>query len=196
MSAKLPEITVFAGPNGSGKSTMTALLRPPYDYINADEIKASLGCTNLEASLKADTLKRIHLETLQDFSFETVLSTERNLNLLKDAKSSGYFIKCFYILTADPMINVARVGMRVISGGHDVPRDKIISRYHRALHLIPELVNICDICHVYDNSVEPYRIFKKRKAQFFYDAEEDLWSREDILRLTGLDNAVYKNLNI
>ena len=35
----LPEIVVFAGPNGSGKSTITELLKPNYDYVNADEIK-------------------------------------------------------------------------------------------------------------------------------------------------------------
>lgn len=37
-----PEITVFAGPNGSGKSTITDLLKPNYDYINADEIKKQI----------------------------------------------------------------------------------------------------------------------------------------------------------
>ncbi len=36
---KKPEIIVLAGPNGSGKSTITELLKPPMDYINADEIK-------------------------------------------------------------------------------------------------------------------------------------------------------------
>lgn len=35
---KRPEIIIFAGPNGSGKSTITELLKPPMDYINADEI--------------------------------------------------------------------------------------------------------------------------------------------------------------
>ncbi|EOT26888.1 hypothetical protein C805_00990 [Eubacterium sp. 14-2] len=39
---KNPEIVVFAGPNGSGKSTFTQLLKPPIDYINADEIKKYL----------------------------------------------------------------------------------------------------------------------------------------------------------
>lgn len=41
VSQKKPEAVVFAGPNGSGKSTFTELLKPPMDYINADEIKKS-----------------------------------------------------------------------------------------------------------------------------------------------------------
>ena len=47
---KKPEVVVFAGPNGSGKSTFTELLKPPIDYINADEIKKSLKCSDLEAA--------------------------------------------------------------------------------------------------------------------------------------------------
>ncbi len=35
---KKPEIIVFAGPNGSGKSTVTAMVRAPQPYINADDI--------------------------------------------------------------------------------------------------------------------------------------------------------------
>ena len=45
-----PEIVVFAGPNGSGKSTVTELLKPPYDYINADEIKKHLQKLKMPAN--------------------------------------------------------------------------------------------------------------------------------------------------
>lgn len=195
MERKQPEIIVFAGPNGSGKSTFTALLKPPYDYVNADEIKVTIQCSDLEASQKADLIKQDHLAKRHDFAFETVLSTPRNLNLLKSAKAAGYFIKCYYVLTADPAINVARVKFRVMSGGHDVPEEKVLARYDRALSLIPELLKICDICHVYDNSISPYRIFKKRKNEFFYDECEDLWDQKRIVELTQVDNAKNKNLN-
>ncbi len=43
------------------------------------------------------------------------------------------------------MINVWRVKSRVESGGHDVPEEKIITRYDRALKLIKDLVKICDV---------------------------------------------------
>ncbi len=191
-----PEITVFAGPNGSGKSTITSLLKPPYDYINADEIKAILKCSDLEAAERADERKRMHLQKREDFAFETVLSTERNLNLLRDAKQSGYFIKCYYILTANPLINAARVKLRVLGGGHDVPEEKIVKRYYRACKLVPELIPLCDICHIYDNSTTPYRIFKKRKTQIFYDPESELWNEDAIFELCGIKTAEYKNLNL
>ena len=83
---KEPEIVIFAGPNGSGKSTFTQLLKPPMDYINADEIKKYLKCSDLEAAQLAEKQREAHLGQMKEFCFETVLSTERNLNLLKKAK--------------------------------------------------------------------------------------------------------------
>ncbi len=192
---KKPEVVVFAGPNGSGKSTITELLKPPMDYINADEIKKNIKCSDLEAAQLAEKQREKHIEQMNEFCFETVLSTERNLRLLKRAKEKGYFIRCYYVLTADPMINVWRVRSRVESGGHDVPEDKIIKRYDRALELIKDLVEICDVCHIYDNSgSKPFRIFKKRKEQVYFDECVD-WYFEDIRILTAVNHMKKKNLN-
>lgn len=192
---KNPEIVVFAGPNGSGKSTFTQLLKPPIDYINADEIKKYLMCSDLEAAQLAEKQREEHVEQMREFCFETVLSTERNLKLLKRAKGKGYFIRCYYILTADPMINVWRVKARVESGGHDVPEEKIITRYDRALALVKDLIMVCDICHIYDNSASrPFRIFKKRKELMYFDECDD-WYFGDICALTGVSDMQKKNLN-
>lgn len=93
------------------------------------------------------------------------------------------------------MINVWRVKSRVESGGHDVPEDKIIKRYDKALGLIKDLVQICDICHIYDNSgIKPFRIFKKRKEQAYFDECAD-WQYEDIRILTNVDNMENRKLN-
>ncbi len=190
-----PEIVVFAGPNGSGKSTFTELLKPHMDYINADEIKKNLKCTDLEAAQIAEKQREEHLKNKEDFCFETVLSTDRNLKLLQRAKEAGYFIRCYYILTADPMINVLRVRNRVLSGGHDVPQEKIILRYERALDLIKSLVPVCDICHIYDNSYnEPFRFFKKRKTEYFYE-ENGIWKYKNIIKLINIEAMEKKKLN-
>lgn len=190
-----PEIVVFAGPNGSGKSTFTELLRPSMDYINADEIKKNLKCTDIEAAQLAEKQREEHLAKGEDFCFETVLSTDRNLKLLHRAKAQGYFIRVYYILTANPLINVMRVRARVLTGGHDVPREKIIARYHKALRLVKDVVDVSDVCHIYDNSAEtPFRIFKKRKSEYFYD-ENIPWSREKIESLTHASAGIYRSLN-
>lgn len=165
------------------------------DYINADEIKKNIKCSDLEAAQLAEKQREEHIERSSEFCFETVLSTQRNIKLLKKAKKKGYFIRCYYVLTADPMINVWRVKSRVESGGHDVPEEKIIQRYDKALELIKDLVKICDVCHIYDNSgSKPFRIFKKRKEEVYYDECED-WYLEDIQILTAINKIEKRNLN-
>ncbi len=182
---KKPEIIVFAGPNGSGKTTVTKLAKVIEPYINADEIKRTNYCTDLEAAQLAEKMREDCVLKKQSFTFETVLSTDRNLKLLKKAKAEGFFIKCIYVLTSNPDINVARVESRTATGGHSVPEEKIRSRYGKALNLIPELISVCDVVHIYDNSVLPFRIFKKRKTEYFYWENED-WNKSKIQELTGI----------
>ena len=76
MKNKLPEVVVFAGPNGSGKTTITHMAKTVGVYINADDIKKSSLCTDLEAAIKAEELREHMLETGKEFTFETVLSME------------------------------------------------------------------------------------------------------------------------
>ena len=175
MKNRLPEVIVFAGPNGSGKTTITRMAKTVGVYINADDIKKSNSCSDLEAALKAEELRD---------------STDRNLKLLKKAKEKGYFLRCIYVLTSNPEINKIRVDIRESMGGHSVPEEKIKSRYYKALDLIPELVEICDIVHIYDNTNVPFRIFKKRKDVYFH-WENKYWSFSDIEKLTGIKD--YEN---
>ncbi|MBQ3787153.1 MAG: hypothetical protein II799_07730, partial [Lachnospiraceae bacterium] len=80
-----PEVIVFAGPNGSGKSTITRMAKTVGIYINADDIKKANLCSDIDAALKAEELREDAVARGIDFTFETVLSTDRNLKLLQKA---------------------------------------------------------------------------------------------------------------
>ena len=177
-----PLILVFAGPNGSGKSTVTKLIPQYGTYINADNLKVEYALTDLEAAQKAESLRNKLLEKKSDFTFETVLSTDRNLHLLQNAKKIGYQVHCIYVLTCNADINIARIKSRVQEGGHDVPEEKVRSRYTKALKLLPKLIDVCDIILVYDNSVMPSLIFKKDKDRIEYYPSE-FWSIEKLKEL-------------
>lgn len=187
---RCPVITVIAGPNGSGKTTITSNINIVGNYINADDIKKKYSCTDKEASDKAGDLREYFLKEGEDFSFETVLSTRWNLDLLKRAKEKGYFIKCIYVLTCNYEINIMRVRMRKKMEKHGVPEDKIKKRYKKALKLLPELIEVCDIVHIYDNSDNAFRIFKKRK-DVYYHWENEHWNYSDIKKLTNISK--YEN---
>lgn len=181
-SNKKPEIVVFAGPNGSGKSTITGDEWIKGFYINADDIQRELDIRDIDAAKLAEDGMYDHLEKGDTFTFETVLSSDRKMAVLRKAKAKGYFIRGYYILTCDPQLNVARVKARVIGGKHDVPKDKVISRYWKSLANVPAFLMLCDICHIYDNTTELFRICRRHKNNLtFY--QNEFWSYEDIAKL-------------
>ena len=180
-----PVILVFAGPNGSGKTTIKKHLTHYGVYINADDLKKEYSLTDIEAAQKAEAFRNKLLEKEADFTFETVLSTERNLLLLRKAKESGYEIHCIYVLTCNVDINVARVRGRVLEGGHGVPEDKIRKRYIKALELLPDIVPVCNKLLIYDNSIAPSLIFKKDEKSIEYFTTE-LWSKDKLKQLLKL----------
>ena len=189
-----PTVHVFAGANGSGKSTISKLILNTLhcDYYNADDIKKTSGFTDIEAAQHAEMLRNKALDEGKDFAFETVLSTDRNLKLLQKAKEKGYFVRVTYIITETPEINKLRVKQRVLKGGHDVPVGKIVSRYYKMLDLIADVVEVSDICNIYDNSDVPIRIFKKHKDMYYY-RDTEYWTREKISRITGQSSLEYKD---
>ena len=185
MQNRKPMVLVLAGPNGSGKSTITAFFEKVGKYTNADDIVASTGMDNMEAAILADKMRYESIKKKQDFTFETVLSSDYKMEILRKAKKEGYFIKCVFVLTIDPQINIARIKSRVAAGGHDVEKSKVIDRYYKSINNIKKLIDICDIMHVYDNTDTPQRIIRKHKEDFSIYPNE-YWSEQDILNLLQL----------
>lgn len=65
-----------------------------------------------------------------------------------------------------------------------MPEERIYDRYDRSLDNIKELVQICDILHIYDNTEpEPQRIFRKHKEEDYKIFLNDSWDQERILEL-------------
>ena len=56
------------------------------------------------------------------------------------------------VISDDVSINMTRIKQRVIAGGHDVPQDKVVSRYHRSLNQLPQAINASNRAYIFDNS--------------------------------------------
>jgi predicted ABC-type ATPase len=104
------------------------------------------------ASAIADIMRHELLENRVSFTFETVMSSPDKVTFLKKAKESGARTYLYYVATEDPIINISRVRNRVRLGGHDVPEDKIISRYGRSLGLLSEAIRHTNRAYIFDNS--------------------------------------------
>lgn len=178
-----PMLLFVAGPNGSGKSTIAEYFDFVGEYTNADQLVKVTGISDYDAAKEVDARRYKAINEKRDLSFETVLSSDYKMDILRKAKEEGYFLKGVFVLTTNPVINLARIHSRVALGGHDVSREKVISRYWKSLANINELLELCDILHVYDNSQEsPVRIIRKHKEDLSIYPNK-LWDKESIFDL-------------
>ncbi|MCL6261638.1 hypothetical protein M3O96_21250, partial [Aquiflexum sp. TKW24L] len=107
------------------------------------------------AQILADYLRKKLLALGKKFSFETVFPHKGKVDIIRKAKDEGYKVYLYFVSTEHPDINVFRVKkVRVPHDGHDVPEDKIISRYYRSMDLLYEAAQHCYQCYFFDNSTE------------------------------------------
>jgi predicted ABC-type ATPase len=105
-----------------------------------------------EAALLADFIRTRLIERGKKLTFETVMSHPSKLDIFDLAVKNGYKVYLYFICTAVPDINIARVRQRVQQGGHDVQPEKIRERYFRTLKLLKPAVQKTYRSFVWDNS--------------------------------------------
>jgi predicted ABC-type ATPase len=116
------------------------------------------------AQIIADFLRKKLLSLGKKFSFETVFSHPSKLRIMEDAKAKGYKVYLYFVSTSSPDINKLRVKQRVKEGGHDVPPDKIESRYYRSLDLLFAAAQLSYQTYFFDNSKESPNLFTNFKV--------------------------------
>ncbi|KPH08021.1 hypothetical protein CO657_07710 [Rhizobium acidisoli] len=164
----MPELTciILGGPNGSGKSSAFAKLDLEGVWINADEIAKSLPESDdgksKERRASEVALRRIAemIETRQSFVFETTLSSQQSLRLMREAKSAGFKVDLYYVALDSVETNVERVRQRVQKGGHNIPEADIRRRHKGSLAKLTDALTIADEVLLIDNSgLEPHAVF-------------------------------------
>lgn len=158
-----PQLVLLAGPNGAGKSTFydVFLSESPLPFLNADLFAKETGIDSVEAARILDATRARMIEDRLGFITETVFSDPygAKLDMLRQAIEAGYEVTLIYIGVAHAELSALRVEQRVAIGGHDVPRDRIASRFERSLQNLERAIPLVPTVEVYDNSSadEPYR---------------------------------------
>jgi predicted ABC-type ATPase len=151
---------MVAGPNGAGKTTLTKALRlrgiDLGEYINpddiAEELQGSYEARVARAQALADLRREACIAAGRSFSFETVMSHPSKIDTLERAKAAGFFVQLFFVGIDDPRTSIDRVASRVAQGGHDVPLDRIVPRWHRTMGLLARAIATAHRSFVFDNS--------------------------------------------
>lgn len=104
------------------------------------------------AAAIADIVRNELLAARKSFAFETVMSHGSKVEIMRQARGLGYKVYLYFVATDDPTINIGRVQMRVRSGGHYVPADRIIDRYNRSLDNLYDAIQCSNRAYVFDNS--------------------------------------------
>lgn len=155
-------LLVIAGPNGSGKSSLvhdTKLSISMDSIINPDNYARGLSDTIEDYAERyrmamelCESLRNRLLEEGASFGFETVASREDKLNFVKKAKNKGYYIDFIFVTAGSPETCYERVQDRVRLGGHDVPKEKVFSRFERTMNFLWDYLELSDHADVWDNS--------------------------------------------
>jgi predicted ABC-type ATPase len=150
-----PILAGLAGPNGAGKSTFYhAHLRPAgLRFVNADEVARELEVDPYEASQIVTVMRQELVRQRESFVLEAVFSDPvgDKLNFLKAAAQSGYTVVLCFIGLSSPEVCEQRVAMRVCQGGHDVPLEKLKSRFPRTLVNLKGAIRELPHALIFDN---------------------------------------------
>jgi predicted ABC-type ATPase len=155
-----PFLLVLAGPDGSGRATLANHLIDAGldfgDHIDPARIAATLDMAeparSKQAQAIADFQRESCLTSQLSFSFTSVMSHPGKVDLMIRAADAGYDVTLYFVCTSDPEINIRRVENRVHLGGHEVPQERIIARYWRALGLLPHAALVAGRTVLFDNS--------------------------------------------
>jgi predicted ABC-type ATPase len=151
-----PIIVALAGPNGAGKTTFyhAHLRSSGLRFINVDNIAAAINIRAYEAAAIANALRLELFRQRESFVFETVFSDPigDKLTFLKEAADSGYAVVLCFIGISNAAVSEERVAMRVSQGGHDVPSEKLATRFVRTLANLKGAINQLPLVLIYDNS--------------------------------------------
>lgn len=154
----MPRLLCICGPNGAGKSTLSRALamRENLLVIDPDRLAAE-GLSPIAAGKAAARMARMFLQNGISFARESTLTSRFDFRLMAEAKQRGYIVELVYLKLSSPELALERIAARKARGGHDVPREDVVRRFHRSLANLPKALELADSFTVLDNSTITYQ---------------------------------------
>jgi len=182
--ADRPCYTLFAGPNGAGKSTAyDRFCDAGYEsgeYLNPDDVAKSLADgPGIEMRAGRIVIERTRqlITNGQSVVRETTLSGREILRTVDTAKRAGFRLVVVFVAMSDMRMMNWRVGIRVATGGHDIPHDVQERRFRRSLTNASRLARVADMAYFLDNGGDLHRLVVtvNRGTITFFDPPNADW---------------------
>lgn len=162
---------VIAGANGSGKSTLASEFLPfeKLEFLNADEIAKEICPENIESvKVKAGKIVLNRLEKLlnsgKSFAIETTLAGKNHIKIIKRAKSLGYYVVLIYSYLDNPILCENRIKIRVLNGGHNIPKEDIVRRFYRSKN---------NFWNIYKDLTDEWNLFYNGTSEYILVAQRN-----------------------
>jgi len=156
----MPTIYVIAGPNGVGKTTFADTYLPYFvkelEFVNADLIAKGLSPYNPDSvAMEAGRIALARIRQLvaerRSFTWETTMSGRSAVTWLRNAKTQGYMIKCYFLWVRDVETTIHRIQRRVVQGGHNIEPEVSQRRFYKTLQ---------NLLQIYRAVFDSWRLFE------------------------------------
>lgn len=106
------------------------------------------------------------LKENENFAFETTLSTLSYKNKIIKAKEKGYTVTLLFFWLKNAQLAKERVKIRVLEGGHNIPKNVIERRYFRGIeNLFKIYLPIVDGALIFDNSYGKHELISQKTIE-------------------------------
>lgn len=130
--------------------------------MNTDVLARELNAGPYQAARIAQSVRKELVRQRESFVFETVFSDPvgDKISFLRDAEAAGYTVIICFVGISGSTISEQRVSMRVSQGGHDVPTEKLQTRYPRTMANLKRALREMPHVWVFDNDDlrHPFRL--------------------------------------
>ncbi len=179
-----PILYIISGANGSGKSTLASelLSAKTLDFLNADEIAKEICPEHIESvKIRAGKLVLKKLEQLlikkSSFAIETTLAGKNHIKTIQKAKELGYKIVLIYSYLDNVEMCENRIKIRVLNGGHDIPKEDITRRFYRSKENFWNLYkDMVDEWNLFYNGLSEYTIIAHGEKTSIEIYNEDMYN--------------------
>jgi predicted ABC-type ATPase len=147
------------------------------------------------------TFTALVMEQKLPFAFETVFShwekrpdgtyLSSKIEEIRNMQAAGYFVVLLFVGLVSAKLSFFRVQTRVKTGGHDVPRAKVFTRFPRTQAAIGAASAIADMTLMFDNSREGKDAFSlvrtQRGSKILFDCRDtNFYVDRDLRSVAGI----------